>query len=173
MLPGLRYNDGSLIKERVIQEALGLMMRRWSAPRIRKGNCLYATYSLMHVLDGHGIHWQAGSCFWPRLSDYDEDTPDSHFGYKWDYNSQDMRDRINKGELPEVHVWAYLTVEREIVDLTAGEFPEQCLALADLDWPGKKPPKVLWCKLDKLPRGVTYASDVRAIQCVSSFIRDM
>lgn len=65
--------------------------------------------------------------------------------------------------MPELHVWAAIPGLRQIIDMTTRYWPEQCVLIQGLDWPGDKPPTYFWGTAHELPDGVVYAPDMQAI----------
>jgi len=149
------------VRRRVVERAREIMVAHWPTLEDSPGACLYLTWATVRALaeEGIGSVMLAGSATWPRLRpDQDDGVSMTHFGYVWDLNSDDTRLTLAVGEaFPELHVWAGIPETGEYVDLTAGSFPAQCLALIGMDWPGDLPPEYLWARPDQFPEGVMYA----------------
>jgi hypothetical protein len=128
--------------------------------------CLYWACYTVEVLMALGIRAiiQAGSASWPRLRpDQDDGVSPTHHSYVWEPDSAATRFRLAAGDLPEMHVWAAVPERGEIIDMTTRYWPDQCLSIQELDWPGDKPPTYFWGTADEVPDGVIYAADMKAI----------
>lgn len=120
--------------------------------------CLYWSIATILVLRStNRTILQAGTCLWPRIRpDQDDGTCNTHFGYKWDPDSEKSIYAVSIGALPEMHVWTAQPESGLIIDMTTRFFPEQCKNLICGDWPGDLPPEYFWSTADKLPVGVIY-----------------
>lgn len=128
--------------------------------------CLYWAHYTVEVLKALGIRAiiQAGSASWPRLRpDQDDGVSPTHHSYVWEPDSLVTKARLAAGDMPELHVWAAVPERGEIIDMTTRYWPEQCLLIQGLNWPGDKPPTYFWGTADELPDGVLYAPDMKAI----------
>lgn len=128
--------------------------------------CLYWSQAAVDVLTdlGHRAIIQAGSCSWPRVFPHQDDgVSATHMSYVWDPGSDLTREMLAQGKMPEMHVWVALPERGEIIDMTTGFWPANCLAILGMDWPGPKPPEYFWGTEEDLPNGVVYDPDVQAI----------
>jgi hypothetical protein len=108
---------------------------------------------------------QAGSCRWPRIRhEQDDGVCATHFGYVWSPNEAPSQRALRLGVMPEMHVWAADPEANEIIDFSAGFFPEQAKALVGMDWPGDPPPPYLWSGPTTMPRGAQYEPSLDAIK---------
>lgn len=100
--------------------------------------CLWWAIWTSRVLNKYGIRnqFQAGSCWWPRS--YDEEDENYQYGYEYVPQQNDLED-ILSGNLPELHCWC-VTENLSIVDPTTQFFVENARELG-LGWPGPMPPK--------------------------------
>lgn len=145
------------------------------------GMCLYwAAYGVL-ALQRRGLRaiLAAGSAGWPMISaEQDDGARPSHFSYMWDPRAPALATTFAAGWLPEMHVWIRLPspepAGRVIVDFASGFFPAQARRICRYDWPGTRPPKFLWCRQDRLPRGAFYKPDetatVLAVMAVRSVL---
>jgi len=130
-----------------------------------EGSCAAAAFSLMIVARQAGIPLvlQAGSAYWRRMTDEQDDgVSPLQFGYEWEPNSTMTRFMIAQGRMPEMHVWVGNPETQEIVDINAGLFPVQAQKLIGVDWPGPRPPDVLWTRASQLPENAWYRPDGEA-----------
>lgn len=102
--------------------------------------CLaYARYELAFNL-------QAGTCFWPRVSDdhkLQRNEP-THYGYEWKGLSDPATcAKVLSGQLPQLHVWLALLAGEVLVDTTTSSFVERARR-SGVGWPGPRPPSLLW-----------------------------
>lgn len=122
--------------------------------------------------DGISLVLQAGSAFWPRVRpEQDDGVSSTHFGYQWD--PPNVLGHLMAGNLPELHAWAGDPRTQEIVDLTAGKFPEQCLKLTGMDWPGDRPPSSFWGRGRDLPGGASYEPNLEATTVAAHFLQEL
>lgn len=132
-------------------------------------SCIIWAIATLFALSGRAL-LQAGSCMWPRIRKEDDDgVIATHFGYEWHPNSQQTRERIAAGLLPEMHIWAAIPSENQIIDLTTKFFPQQCHSMLKWDWPGIEPPEYFWGGPEDLPEGVLYRPSMDAIQLASTY----
>ena len=114
---------------------------------VTEGLCLYWAHYGLAVLKHQGITacLQAGSAYWLRVPDPSKEPGDAptHFGYKWTPDSEDSQDSMRLGNLPEMHVWLGITGTQEIVDFSAGTWPDACRARG-LEWTAPEPPDFFW-----------------------------
>jgi len=131
------------------------------------GRCFFYGIRTVEALRKHGLAaiLQAGSCQWPRITpEQDDGKCATHFGYVWSPGEGQSVLARAMGVMPEMHVWAALPNEGEIVDFTTGFFPEQARIIGNFDWPGPKPPKFVWATTSEIPRGVVYRAEMEAIK---------
>lgn len=116
---------------------------------------------------GLQLRMYAGTCYWPRA-------PGGYrFGYEWEGFTPSNVERLDRGLLPEVHVWAGDPEAQEWIDLSTYEWPRQCTERAGLSWEAPRPPDHLWRSIFDLPAGVVYEPSAEAGQVVLSYIRTM
>lgn len=137
-----------------------------------RAGCLYASYFLvkeLSTLTKQPVLIQAGTAFWPRVYPVDHSKV---FGYLF---SPDTRCALYLalGQLPEMHCWVVLPETQQLIDLTTGEWPNQCLHLQGVPWEGQRPPKYYWDHWDNLPEGVEYEAHANAIKIAFKAIRDL
>lgn len=125
-----------------------------------RAGCLYRALAMITAANEHGHRWvpQAGTCYWPRLDEDQDDGTNPHlqFGYAWSPDDPRSKQATLNGYLPEIHVWAGDPATGMIIDPTTGFFPAQCQALLGRDWPGTRPPTVFWGGPDDLPARALY-----------------
>ena len=49
-----------------------------------------------------------------------------------------------------MHSWVVIPETQEIIDMSTGSLPENCMAMTGMDWPGDKPPQYLWANTQEL-----------------------
>src|SRR4051812_14542095 len=109
-------------------------MRRWFDNQSGEGlvigaYCLWGGDYTCLVLNANGIEAQiqAGSAYWPRLTqDQDDGAPTTfpQFGYEFTPGIKNVL-AVANGTLPEMHVWAAVASSGTIIDLTTEYWPEQ------------------------------------------------
>lgn len=132
--------------------------------------CLYWSMHTVGVLKRHSIRAviQGGSASWPRMRrDQDDGVSPTHFSYVFEIDNPLTIKRIMSNTMPEMHVWVGIPATSEIIDMTTGFWPQQCLALIGADWPGDKPPSYFWS--DRMPSGVVYTPDEKACELAQAF----
>ena len=141
------------VKERIVRTVRGVMSRHYPGVFANSGNCLYVAACTVEAIKASGLRAviQAGTCYWPRLTpeakwEVIQQDPNevNVFGYEWEPATLATLVKMARNELPEMHCWAAIPDRNEIVDLTSGQFPEQCRRLIGKDWPGVRPPDWLW-----------------------------
>jgi len=138
-------------------------------------SCLYWALAVIRACRECGIRaiLQAGTAMWPRLRpEQDDGLSPTHFSYVWEPEAPLTLERLANNLLPEMHVWAAVPAEQEMVDLTTSFWPEQCQRLLGRDWPGDLPPSWLWATCEELPERVVYQADLRAIVAVYQLLRN-
>lgn len=160
----------TLEKERVFDRVTATVLRDESLRDLpQEARCVFfgiETVRAIREMLGARAVLQAGSAGWPRLRpDQDDGKADTHFSYVWSPQEAPSRILLAQGRMPEVHVWAALPREREIVDLTAGLWPDQA-ARFGYDWPGDRPPRYFWGGAQHLPAGAYYRAEREAIMFV-------
>jgi hypothetical protein len=112
---------------------------------------------------------QAGSISWPMIAKEEDDgVCSTHFSYMWEGFTPHNVNRLACRLLPEMHVWVALPDERQVVDFSTGELPEQAKR-AGFVWTGPKPPDYLWDT--HIPEGVRYAPDLDATRLADLLCR--
>lgn len=153
-------------KDLIYEQARQIIQERKPEILETGGGCMYWTAAAIEAVTlefpGTRIIVQAGTCLWPRLSEEmgrkltQEPT---HFGYVWESDSLTTALRLAMGALPEMHAWAALPVEQEIIDLTTGFFPQECGKILQKTWRHTLPPTYFWGGVNDLPEGVVYRPD--------------
>ena len=125
----------------------------------RPGLCLYYAHHTARILCQHGYKAviQAGSLQWPRLKD-DDGVSATHFSYMWSPNDLASQVSARMGGLPEMHVWAGIVDQQQLVDFSTRHLVKAAEVL-DLYWTAAAPPQYLWCPASQLPEGVVYRPD--------------
>ena len=149
------------VKRRVMARARARMFAMAAGEGIGPSSmCLPLAAFMIEEADKEGIRLvlQAGSVFWERMPGWlDDGVSPTHFGYQW--SLEEARANIAMERFPEIHVWAGDPVRQDVVDASAGDFPAQCRAILDMDWPGMKPPPFLWASAEGIPKGACYVPD--------------
>jgi hypothetical protein len=139
------------------------------------GRCVHLSGCMIEELAERGIKgvFQAGSCYWPRLTpEQFKAAPEDvapWFGYQWEPKSPQSLEAMAQGNLPEMHAWVGIVATQEIVDISCWYFPEVLAGnfvgttlddnknkIGPLGWPGVKPPEFLWCRAGEGPDRVLY-----------------
>lgn len=131
------------------------------------GGCFFYAVATVEAIRAAGPRaiLQAGSCLWPRIrKDQDDGKCNTHFGYQWSPKDLASLLAIAQGALPEMHLWAAIPDQHEVVDFTTSQWPAQAMKLCGYDWPGDRPPEYLWAQVNRLHSGVTYDADFNAIR---------
>jgi hypothetical protein len=167
------------VNTKLIERAKEIMRDWFPEYADQPRTCLYRALSLYKAGKEMGIKAviQAGTAFWPRmpralaLALESVGVPTLYqFGYKWEPDHPDSLIAMLMSNLPEMHVWNYLSKEKVVVDMAAGTFPDNCLLMAKQDWPGKKPPEIFWHPVEKdLPEGVWYNAVEEAMEVACYF----
>jgi hypothetical protein len=102
--------------------------------------CLYWAKAVVLGFETQGERAviQAGTCFWPRLSDINADG--ALFGRVWE-GLEAAIDHVDRRVMPTMHVWTALPEYDLIVDLSAQYLPRQCREHG-LAWSAPEPPTV-------------------------------
>jgi len=127
--------------------------------------CLYWAHYGLQVLKEAGIEvcLQAGSAYWPRV-DNPRETPEhvmTHFGYKWEPDSNLSRLSVRLGHLPEMHIWLGIVETQELVDFSTGTWPQACRDRIG-EWETQDPPPYYWGPPGNLPEDVVYEPHAKA-----------
>jgi hypothetical protein len=148
--------------------------RQWYADQVKHGGrCFYWSLTLMGVLLQHGYRAliQAGSMSWPIVPPgQDDGHSPTHFSYEWSPWREESQAALSLGLLPEIHVWAGLPDQNELLDFATKSLPEQA-AKEGLIWRTPPPPDFLWCGPAELPEGVIYKPDLDAIGFILDRVR--
>jgi hypothetical protein len=161
------------LKKRIVKEARRLARRTFPEMRGKTGACLVLSWAVVEAARRHGVRLvlQAGSAYWPRVTDKTDDGDEPNvFEYRFEEHAPATVARVLAGELPEMHVWAADPETGELVDLTYGDQPAQCLELAGLTWKAPKPSPYFWGTPDRLPKLTSYEANVAAIQVTLAFL---
>lgn len=156
-------------RERIVREAYVTAARTFPEVEDFSVHCLVLAGAVIATASKHGLRLvlQAGSAYWPRVTDETDDGVEANrFGYEWTPNEHASRLRRAMGLMPEIHVWAAdpRPGVLEIVDLTAGAFPEQCAQLTGETWKAPRPPKWFWGTAKDLPPLASYVPTLDATQ---------
>jgi hypothetical protein len=145
-------------KEALVRDTHEVVSAVW--PGGGSGVCAYAAMTLRELARRrHGLNLaiQAGDCLWRRMSPAQDDgVSATHFGYQWDPMSPASMRAMIEGRMPEMHVWLGDTERQEVIDPTAGLFPEQCEKLIGEGWLDRKPPAYIWAPAKKIPDRAIY-----------------
>lgn len=135
----------------------------------RYGSCILVSALTFDLLNQLGIKAfvQAGTSCWPRV-DHDDGVSPTHMSYVWEL-SNDTFTRLQSNILPEVHAWVVVPDDRVIIDLTTLFWPKQCEITINTNWPGKLPPKYLWCSYDQIPPNVIYECHKTALVLLKDY----
>jgi len=154
-------------KKTLVAQAKKLVAKRFPMIPV-EASCLYSAWAVCQLAPKFGarIILQAGTAYWPRVSiAQDDGVIDTHFGYEWGSElTQYVQSTNGIVARREMHAWAACPATREVIDITAGHWPQQCRNLLGLDWPGPKPPAYLWCHGEQLPERVFYRADREACE---------
>ena len=129
------------------------------------GRCLHWAAAAHRELFFHGFKptIKAGSMNWPIVPEHlDDGVSATHFSYEFEAHNPINLLSMATGNLPEMHVWVWLTDTNETVDLSTRSLQEQCARLTGnrLHWLAPPPPKYLWT--DMLPDGTYYRENIQA-----------
>jgi hypothetical protein len=142
---------------------------------MERGACLYYTACLMYVANAHGVRLvpQAGSAAWPCVDFPFPLNGNTHFAYQWQgIHHPTVVSRIEKGLMPEMHVWAGCIETQEIVDVTTRYLPAQCELQAGIAWLAPEPPRFFWGKGQDMPAHWVYSPKRDATEMIESDIRE-
>jgi hypothetical protein len=142
---------------------------------LERGACLYQTACLMFVANAHGVNLlpQAGSAAWPCVDLSRPVKGNTHFAYEWQgIDHPAVTSRMEKGLMPEMHVWAGCVETREIVDVTTRHLPAQCELQAGIPWLAPKPPRFFWGQKSEMPPHWVYTPARDATEMIYKDIRD-
>lgn len=158
--------------------ALDLVEQAWPGV-LARGGCVHATAALAWVLRRRGVRVvpQGGTAQWRRLPEaLDDGVVSTHFAYELDAAPAIAWGMLRAGLLPEMHVWAYLPDQGELVDLVTGGLPGQCEARAGLPWLAERPAPWSWWRRDALPPGVYLATELGtaiAFEACAGLLREL
>lgn len=152
-------------KKAIVERAYAIAGDRASTDRSR-GTCFYLADAVVRAAreHGHRLIIQAGTAYWPRVTDETDDGEEpNQFGYCWESTFEDGLAYVAKhGTLPEMHVWAADPAAQEIVDLSIGQLPSLCEALAGLPWKAPEPPRWVWQPFGDFPDLTSYVPTMEA-----------
>lgn len=139
------------------------------------GHCLLMAGATILAAQKHGLRLclQAGTAYWPRVTaETDDGVEPNRFGYEWEPGSPATKLRLAMGLLPEMHVWAGDPERQEVVDLTTGSWPKQCVLLTGLTWKAPAPPAYFWGPAASLPAIASYVPDELATLMAARLLQD-
>lgn len=113
---------------------------------------------------GRPLKLFAGSAMWP----YQTHPEVVQFGYEWTGPV-----RPAGGSLPEMHCWAGDPYTCEIIDISTGNWPEQCRRLVGEPWTAPRPPEAFFGRLDALPPFVEYRATREAGLYAVTVLREL
>ena len=151
-------------KEACYQEVKRLVEEHADPEAAPSALCFYYSFFGSEVLARYGVRAlvQAGDCQWPMIRPEDDDgSSPTHFGYVWSPHELQSLISMMNGDLPEVHIWLGLEATQEIIDFTAGCFPDQAASLQSYKWNAAHPPTYVWTS-NALPTGVLYRPNRQA-----------
>lgn len=152
-------------KEEVFNTAREILIRD-NPGVIEDAACLYWTRAAALALQDSNLRFcvQAGDLLWPIVKPEDDDgRTATHFGYEWTPHDPFSRDALNRGLLPEMHVWLGLPDTQEIIDFSTGNLREICESRHRLPWQTEAPPRYVW---GQPPEGVCYRPRLEAVQFI-------
>lgn len=133
------------------------------------------------VLSEHGYdaYLQAGTASWRRVPDEQDDgVCPLYFSYVWEPGEPMTLLALLDGRMPEMHVWAGIQhhdpKRNEIVDLTVGYQPQQCMEMIGQDWqmPHPRPGDWFWGTCADLERNDwRYYPDLSAIKIAMEMLQ--
>ncbi len=160
-------------RDGIVAEIRDLMAENYRGPQ-SQGACLYWAKATCEVLGQFGVRCipQAGTGGWLRIDDADDDGKcDNAFCYEFNSDNPENVKRLAARGMPEMHVWAAIPEDNEIIDLTTGFQVQQCRETAGMDWPGAHPPEYIWTKADHVKRAI-YVPDLTACAMVFRMLDD-
>ncbi len=155
-------------KQAIYCEASDLYREWYGYDHMKRGSCLYWSFTLGAVLLTHGIddiQLQAGDLEWPMAPDRGKNM--THFGYTWSPDDPQSKELIERGQLPEVHVWIRLSESADLIDFSVQWLPQQARTFG-YTWETERPPAFLWVWEKRLPAGVIYTARPEAIAYVKA-----
>ena len=126
------------------------------------GLCPYWAWSVIQAGKEFGRNFvlQAGSAQWQHIPDHlDDGVSPNAFGYVWSPNDMRSRLAMARGNLPEMHVWVGDPSTHELIDITAGQFPDQAKRIMGYEWKSERPPDYLWVTGQEMPEGAHYEAN--------------
>jgi hypothetical protein len=160
------------LKQRLYNEARETF-RAWHGDDLaQKGACLYWARIVIMVLAFHEMNacLQAGTMLWQMVPNEEDDgVCNTHFGFQWEPGSPASIAQINKGLLPEVHIWCGIVDTQELVDFSTGTFAQIARARGH-NWRMPDPPPFLWCQAKDLPDAAHYAPNMEATLLAQDFL---
>lgn len=160
----------TLDKDAFAKEVKTLARSLWWIEGVEGGRCLYYSAAALLLFKNLGVDacLQAGSLSWPMIRmEEDDGVSPTHFSYMWEGLTAKNLTRLASGLLPEIHVWVALPKERQVVDFSTGELPEEARRLK-VTWTGPTPPDYLWDTC--APAYVRYVPDMVATQIASQLV---
>ena len=158
-------------KQRIVRE-MRVQMRSFYRGHHPEAACLYwAACASSYLSRKYRVRTilQAGTMQWP-CSATDDGVSPTHFSYMWEPDSLMTKSMFEAGLMPEMHVWAAIPSENEIVDLTTRYLVQQAKKRAALAWTAPPPPDFLWARADQLPSGVVYRPDFAATMLATQLL---
>lgn len=138
-------------KRKLVADSRLLYLELW--PELtREGACLAHALTLQALAAkrfGLRLVLQAGTAFWPRIrEDEDDGSRPTRFGFKWNGLGDGVtKAMLGLGRLPEIHCWLGDPESNDLIDPTTGAWP-LLAAEHGLKWTAKRPPEFLWCELE-------------------------
>jgi hypothetical protein len=163
-------------RPRIVEAARERFARTFDLAADSTGSCLYWAATIIVVAAEHGVRLapQAGSASWRIVPDAEDDgVCATHFSYVWEGETGMRLHDDGTVTLPEIHVWAGDPKRQEIVDLSTGFQPTQCLVTAGMEWRTPHPPAYVWCRPDRLPCGIYEPNREATLFAASLMERDL
>lgn len=136
-------------------------LSRWIGTDHLDGACLFWAGFARGYLNAHynvGAELVAGTMSWRAVAEEDDDgRSPTHFSYVWEPDHPLSQAALERGLLPEMHVWVTIPATGEIIDLSTRYFANRATRFMGIRWTAPKPPPYLWSAT--LPEGVLYAPD--------------
>ena len=150
-------------KRMIVKKARKLVKAHFPSVAGSTGACLYLSWAVCSVAREHKINllMMAGSAYWPRVtSETDDGVEANRFGYEWD--PIEAAPHLAADIMPELHVWAGDPLTGEIIDLSTGDWPKQCLDVLGVPWKAPSPPAFFWAPASSLPALAEYRATKEA-----------
>lgn len=159
-------------KPLIISEAKQIYAAKYAAKIPEHGGCLFWAASFNKAAANNGLDAiiQAGSAQFQFQAD--DGVCNTHFAYMFD--KTEAIKWMQKGILPEMHVWSYLRTTKEIVDLSLKYQAAQAKKLCGYDWDPKFAlPDYIWASPDELKdERIIYRADMAACMLALAYLKD-